>query len=213
MEHTMQSGHEGEHRGRGPNRIAPRDPGGRDARSRIQAVALELFLEQGYERTSLREIADRLGVSKAALYYHFPTKEDIVGSLIDDRRAALDNLVAWMRSQPRTVESRREFLTRYVETLRASQHRAIMQFFERNQTSVSKLHSGHQLKDQMLAVIDLLAEPDAPLVDRIKGTMAIVTLHASWFIAKEQPVSDEELLTAALTVALEIIDGPAPAGG
>src|SRR5215212_2957494 len=32
-----------------------------DTRSRIQAVALELFIEQGYDKTSLREIAERLG--------------------------------------------------------------------------------------------------------------------------------------------------------
>ena len=38
-----------------------------DTRARIQQVALELFAEQGYERTSLREIAERLGVTKAAL--------------------------------------------------------------------------------------------------------------------------------------------------
>ena len=46
--------------------------GGRrgDTRARIQQVALEMFAEQGYERTSLREIAERLGVTKAALYYH-----------------------------------------------------------------------------------------------------------------------------------------------
>ena len=38
-----------------------------DTRSRVQKVALELFAEQGYEKTSLREIAERLGVTKAAL--------------------------------------------------------------------------------------------------------------------------------------------------
>src|SRR5512132_2864062 len=49
-----------------------------DTRERIQAIARELFAEQGYEKTSLREIAERLGVTKAALYYHFKSKEDIV---------------------------------------------------------------------------------------------------------------------------------------
>ena len=38
-----------------------------DTRARILDVALELFAAQGYEKTSLREIADRLGVTKAAL--------------------------------------------------------------------------------------------------------------------------------------------------
>ncbi|MFF5422204.1 TetR/AcrR family transcriptional regulator [Streptomyces misionensis] len=49
-----------------------------NTRQRIQDVALELFAEQGYEKTSLREIAEHLDVTKAALYYHFKTKEDIM---------------------------------------------------------------------------------------------------------------------------------------
>src|ERR1700741_510537 len=47
-------------------------------RERILDVALELFNEQGYDKTSLREIAQRLDVTKAALYCHFERKEDIL---------------------------------------------------------------------------------------------------------------------------------------
>ncbi len=47
-------------------------------RERILDVALQLFNEQGYDKTSLREIAERLHVTKAALYYHFEHKEDIL---------------------------------------------------------------------------------------------------------------------------------------
>jgi AcrR family transcriptional regulator len=46
-------------------------------RERILDIALELFVEQGYEKTSLRDIATRLGTTKAALYYHFERKQDI----------------------------------------------------------------------------------------------------------------------------------------
>lgn len=57
-------------------------------RRKILDVALELFTSQGYDRTSLREIAERLGFSKAALYYHFPAKEDILvalaGNLVEE---------------------------------------------------------------------------------------------------------------------------------
>jgi AcrR family transcriptional regulator len=47
-------------------------------RERILDIALELFNEKGYENTSLREIAERLGTTKAALYYHFARKQDIL---------------------------------------------------------------------------------------------------------------------------------------
>jgi AcrR family transcriptional regulator len=39
---------------------------------------MELFVEQGYDKTSLRDIAERLGTTKAALYYHFERKQDIL---------------------------------------------------------------------------------------------------------------------------------------
>ena len=54
-----------------------------DTRSEISAVAAELFAEQGYQQTSLREIAERLGITKAALYYHFPSKSELLSSLVE----------------------------------------------------------------------------------------------------------------------------------
>ena len=47
-------------------------------RERILDIALDLFTEYGYDKTSLRQIAERLGTTKAALYYHFERKEDIL---------------------------------------------------------------------------------------------------------------------------------------
>ena len=44
-------------------------------------MALDLFTEKGFDGTSLREIAERLGVTKAALYYHFASKDDILMAL------------------------------------------------------------------------------------------------------------------------------------
>ena len=53
----------------------------RDTRAEILAVASELFTTQGFETTSLREIAVRLGITKAALYYHFASKDDILRAI------------------------------------------------------------------------------------------------------------------------------------
>src|SRR5918998_5771090 len=84
-----------------------------DTRSRIQEIALDLFTEKGYDATSLREIADRLGVTKAALYYHFKSKDEIVTSIVGDFMAQIDELVEWADAQPRTAETRRAVLERY----------------------------------------------------------------------------------------------------
>jgi AcrR family transcriptional regulator len=53
-----------------------------DTKHRIQEVARELFATQGVQRTSLQDIADRLGITKPALYYHFPSREDLVRSIL-----------------------------------------------------------------------------------------------------------------------------------
>src|ERR1700683_4692756 len=56
----------------------PSDTASISTRERILDIALELFTEQGYDKTSLRDIAERLGTTKAALYYHFERKQDIL---------------------------------------------------------------------------------------------------------------------------------------
>lgn len=53
-----------------------------DTRQRIQEVARALFLRQGVQQTSLQDIADELGITKPALYYHFTSREDLVRSIV-----------------------------------------------------------------------------------------------------------------------------------
>jgi AcrR family transcriptional regulator len=64
-----------------------------DTRERILEVARELFTEQGYDGTSLREIADRLGFTKAALYYHFQSKEEILLALLEPAEGLIDEFL------------------------------------------------------------------------------------------------------------------------
>ncbi|MFI5697022.1 TetR/AcrR family transcriptional regulator [Kribbella sp. NPDC051586] len=53
-----------------------------DTRQRIQRQALRLFSRQGYDATTVNEVADAAGVSAMTVYRNFPTKEDLV--LYDD---------------------------------------------------------------------------------------------------------------------------------
>src|ERR1700759_1931996 len=103
-----------------------------DTRSRVQKVALELFAEQGYEKTSLREIAERLDVTKAALYYHFRTKEDIVASLFDDFLAHVDGIIEWASDQDMNEAVRKEVVRRYA-TMLSGPGESVIQFVHGNQ--------------------------------------------------------------------------------
>nr|WP_235948192.1 TetR/AcrR family transcriptional regulator [Candidatus Frankia alpina] len=79
----------------------PTSPGSAcDTRSRILAAAISLFAEQGYAGTSVRDISERLGVTKAALYYHFPSKETILDALLEPFVSELGRLVELVRQSP-----------------------------------------------------------------------------------------------------------------
>ena len=60
-------------------------------RHRLILEATRLFVERGFDGTSMREIADACGVTKAALYYHYPSKSDL---LLDIVHTYLDTMAA-----------------------------------------------------------------------------------------------------------------------
>src|SRR5258705_1551600 len=183
---------------RGRNRIRVGDEDTADVRAHIQRVALDLFIEEGYDKTSLREIAEKLGVTKAALYYHFPTKDDIVRSLIDQRIAAVEELLRWAAEQPRTEQMRLEFVRRYATLHDLVPHENVIRFFERNQTLINTLPAGQEMRAQMMRVFELLVDPDESLALQLRRSMAIFSIHASWFVLRERPGTQEERREAAL---------------
>lgn len=58
-----------------------------DRRKKLLTAALELFSRQGYRGTTTREIARRAGVSEALLFRHFPNKEDLYWSVLEEQCA------------------------------------------------------------------------------------------------------------------------------
>jgi AcrR family transcriptional regulator len=176
-----------------------------DTRARIQRVALELFAEQGYERTSLREIAERLGVTKAALYYHFKSKEDIVRSFTEDHFARMDELIEWAREQPPGAATSRQILDRYFAILIHGSD--VFRFLEQNQASLRSVEAGkhrfEQFRPRLSALVDLIAGPGAPLRARVRTTAAFFSASASLMLFRDEADTDPEGLRK---VILEITD-------
>ncbi|MEV4973455.1 TetR/AcrR family transcriptional regulator [Streptomyces scopuliridis] len=174
-----------------------------NTRQRIQDVALELFAEQGYEKTSLREIAERLEVTKAALYYHFKTKEDILISLFEDLSRPLDDLIAWGATQPHTLETKQEILRRYSAALQGAA--PLFRFMQENQATVRELSIGHTFKERMIGMLDLIQDPDASLKNRVRCVSALFTMHAGTFALKDVEGDPEEKREAILEVSIELM--------
>ena len=85
------------------------------ARERLLAAALDLFAEHGVSGTSLQMIADRLGVTKAAVYHQFPTKDEIVLAVIDPALGRLAPIAEQAEAQRGQAARREAVLTGVVD--------------------------------------------------------------------------------------------------
>lgn len=174
-----------------------------DTRRRIQDVALQLFAEQGYEKTSLREIAEHLDVTKAALYYHFKTKEDILISIAEDLSRPVDAVIAWAAEQPRTLAAKQEMLRRYHEALWGAS--PLFRFVQENQATMRELSIGESFKGKITAMYGLLQGPDWPMAAQVRCMTALFALHAGMFAMQNVEGDPEAKRAAALDVALDLV--------
>ena len=174
-----------------------------DTRQRIQDVALELFAEQGYEKTSLREIAERLEVTKAALYYHFKTKEEIIVSLFEDLTKPIEDLIEWGKRQPHSLETKQEIVRRYGQALLDAE--PLFRFMQENQATVRELSIGEMFKNRMIGMRDIVMDPNADLVDQVRCISALFTMHAGMFVMKDVEGDPEEKRKAILEVATDLM--------
>jgi AcrR family transcriptional regulator len=140
---------------------------GADTRTRILAVALELFATQGYAGTSIRDIAEPMGMTKAALYYHFASKEEILDGVTAPIRDDMNELTRWAGSTP--APGAKELLTAMVDVL--SRHAPLIQTIF-NDPSVD--HRGHleDAKEELRTLMEILAGSDDPAA-RLRARCAL----------------------------------------
>jgi AcrR family transcriptional regulator len=98
-------------RSRTPRHPAGKDP---DKRAAILAGAARVFLQAGFDATSVNDICRAAGVSKSTLYVYFSDKEDLFGHLIESERERLFHGLQQILRQPRPLADR---LTAFSEAL------------------------------------------------------------------------------------------------
>jgi AcrR family transcriptional regulator len=86
-----------------------------DAQARIIAAALDLFAEHGVGGTSLQMIADAVGVTKAAVYHQFPTKDEIVVAVAQGELARVEAVVDAAEAEPDRTRAREVLLAGIVD--------------------------------------------------------------------------------------------------
>jgi AcrR family transcriptional regulator len=167
-----------------------------DTRQRILDVALDLFTEQGYDGTSLRQIAEQLGVTKAALYYHFESKEDILMALHMRLHDFGKDALGRIGEAPVTLALWEELLDDIVGEMLAQ--RKIFLMHERNQASLEKLHredhdAEHEdIQNQFRRILE---DVRLPLRDRVRMSASFGVIFSSLFLAGDafESTTNEEL--------------------
>lgn len=173
-------------------------PRSTETRERIQAAALELFATRGIRETSLRHIAERLGITKPALYYHFSSREELLRSLmqplVDDVEAVIAADEARVGKEPVAA---RELLTRYFDV--SYKHRAVTGLLLRDIAPLGELGFLRNVVDWRRRLTTLLVGPDADVADRARAIVALGGLGDCLVLLADVPV--DELRTAAVDAA------------
>jgi AcrR family transcriptional regulator len=180
-----------------PGRDQPSgDQDGASTRERILDVALDLFTEQGFDGTSMREIAERLHISKPAIYHHFASKEEILMAL--HMRLHEFGKVALERLANRTVtlQAWTSLLNEVLDQMLAQ--RKIFLMHERNQAALEKLHrKDHdaQHDDIQQRFRQALTDPSVSLRDRVRMACSLGAVFGGLLMAGDafNNVSNAEL--------------------
>jgi AcrR family transcriptional regulator len=186
-----------------PTASKPRPPGkvdGRrtETRARIHDVALELFAERGYERTTMQQIADRLAITRPALYFHYRSKDDILASIHNALAHSVDDLIAWASAQPRSRATRQELLRRLHE-LMSGPWGTFTAFAQANEAAMRDLSAAAEFAQRMNTIGTLLSRNDT-VEGRLKGRLALTAL----FMASARTEQLGATADACMDVALEL---------
>jgi AcrR family transcriptional regulator len=151
-------------------------------RAQILDAARRLFVRQGYQHTSIREIAEQLGMTKTAVLYHFPTKADILASVaepfLNDLAAALDG-----------VTSRQEVFEALLDVF--LRHRMLLR--ENVMHDLALLTQAPVLRrftELMFEANRVAAGPNPTLRDKVRAAQAIAALSDPVVAYADEPIGE-----------------------
>jgi AcrR family transcriptional regulator len=182
-----------------------RDKRTTDTRAKIQTVALELFIQQGFSHTTLQDIADRLELTKAALYYHFPTKADLIRSVV---QPAVDDVDAFLSEARDRTLSPRELFERFFDLNYT--HRLVFLALTRDPSGLASADADNWVPRLAQQFQVLLAGSTPTTAQRVQAVMAASGLSRCATLLTDVPI--DELRATSVEIAMRTLDADAAAG-
>jgi AcrR family transcriptional regulator len=135
---------------------AGRSAGTTDSRQRFIDVAVRLFTQHSFAGTSLQMIADEVGVTKAAVYHHFRTREDLLAAVVEPLLVQLRTTVEEAEAQRSTSARADRLLTGFTEL--AVRNRELMSVLAADPGTIDLLRSQHGVGRLIERQVKLLAD-------------------------------------------------------
>lgn len=173
-----------------------------ETRRKILDVALELFITRGYDRTSLREISEQLGFSKAALYYHFRAKEDILKALAGDLIDGYEHIVEAATARgDHSTGARTAMIHEMVDLLLNNRTTAILLLSMPPAPDHTDL--GERVRHLTPLAVQALMPDDPTVEDRIRATAALGVISSLFESLNKIPA--ETLRTHVTSLAVSVL--------
>ncbi len=183
---------------------------GAEARRRLHRAALELYDEQGYEKTTTAQIAARAGVSERTFFWHFADKREVVFDAEPALQAALADAIDKVPAEAAPLEAVRQALRAVTPALVSDRSLAELQY--RVISASPALHERELAKLAALSEVvagalrtRALSERQAALAAQT-GMTAFLQAAQTWIV---DPSADlDELIVGTFAELAELVNAP-----
>lgn len=151
-------------------------------RAQILDAARSLFVRQGYQHTSIREIAERLGMTKTAVLYHFPTKADILTAVAEPFLDDLAEVVEAATTRQEVFEGLLDVYLRHRELLRDNVMHDL--------ALLAQAPSVRRFTDLLFTANRLAAGPNPTLREKVRAAQAIAALSDPVIAYADEPAEE-----------------------
>ena len=162
-----------------------------DTRQRLIDTAVDLFTRHSFAGTSLQMIADEMGFTKAAIYYHFRTREELLGAVVEPIFGQLSDVISAAEAQ-RGAAARADYMLRGYTEL-AVANRALVSVLACDPSVTTLLRDQPHWAELINRQLALLAGDDQGPGGLIKATVALAGISSAvgpaWIA-----VDDDDLL-------------------
>ena len=179
----------------------------RDTKAAIRDVAIRLIAAKGFDHASLREVADEVGITKASLYYHYPSKVDLLVAIVEPVIDEMSDIATGLDNIPFGRAEVEQLLTRYTTVV--VDHRAEGVLFIRDAVAIINA-IGDRFPELMRVNERLrtwLAGPNPDVAARLRAAAALevlgVALTANELVAD---AADSDVVRVLLGCAMTVLD-------